>query len=241
MESCNTLNIGSEMYHKIESPLAAFNNFMIDLGEELKELFDEDLFESNNVLFDDENICLFGFIKILRRNKSEIDLKITGLVNKKRSEKLKIVLDNFNTITGIFYKYLFILNDVRSNYDDSISSKYVEKIYEDIIKLDNEKLSNKIYLVPYQNKIFRNYDGTNKNIDPSLDSLLKRYTYVINFLKLGYKKYQWNLIKIFSTDLNESYSIENIRPLDKEYLQQGEVSGDDLYQFLIKLMYYGEF
>lgn len=230
METANTLGIGK----KVESPLAAFNNFMIDLGKELQDIYNYDVFGTNNCMFEDESILLFGFIRLMRVNNG-MGIKFNDVITDDNYKVVKYTLASKSELSSIFFKYLFILNDVRHNYDDSISSKYVENIIEEIQK--NDKFEDKVYLIPFKNKIFKNYD----KIDPLLEKLFTRYTYVLNVKHNGPIQYRWKLIRLLSSELNESYSLENIRPLEKEIIREGLVQKENIYQFMVKLMYYGEF
>lgn len=230
METVNTLGIGK----RVESPMAAFNNFMIDLGKELQDIYKYDVFGTNNCMFEDESILLFGFVKLMRVN-NIMGIKFNDVITDDNYKIVERTLSSKNELSSIFFNYLFILNDIRHNYDDSISSKYVENIIKEIRETD--KFEDKIYLVPYKNKIFRNYD----KIDPSLEKLFTRYTYVLNVRNNGPIQYRWKLIRLLSSELNESYSIENIRPLEKEIIREGLIQKENIYQFMVKLMYYGDF
>lgn len=235
METYNTIFKPKE----IQSPMAAFNNFILSIGKEMQQIFNYDVYGTNNCIFEDESILLFGFIRLVRCENS-MGIKVIDTITSENEQRFKMVFAYKSELATIFYRYLFILNDVRHNYDDSVNSKYVETIVNEII--EDNGFEQKMYLVPFKNKIFRNYDGTERNfIDRDIDKLFSRYTYVISIVHNGPIQYKWKLIRLLSSELNESYCIENTRLLDKEIIRDGLIQKENITQFMIKLMYYGEF
>jgi len=223
---------------KIDSPLSAFNNFMIDISDEFNNIFYPNskkisqLLIKNQILFEDNTITLFNFIKIIYANEKFV-YQFCGLIDAHRCDLIKISLENKSKIFQIFQKYLFIYNDIRSNYDETISQKYVENIYNKIIK--NKSVETEMFLIPFKNKINHLYDVKDK----TLDKLYSKYSYVITFTH-NKSIIEYNIIRVLSSDLDESKSIENTRFLEKDYIKTDTVHLRNLNQFLLKLFYYGE-
>lgn len=237
MECCKTLGLEN----KVDSPLSAFNNILVQIGNELNNVYGIDVFATNNCLFLDSSMLLFNCIKILKVD-DKICLKFSGYVSEKNIKYIRITLDKFRTLKTIFNKYLFIMNDVRKNYDDSVSVEYINSIIDDIYNDPN--VHRKIYLVPLKNKIFENYDKTFDKpvLDKTLEIVLLRYSYIITFVNNGPVYVKYSLIRVLSSDLSESNSIENLRFLEKEVIKSGMLKkDDDLHTFLVKLLIYGEF
>lgn len=230
MDSFNTLKIGE----KIDSPMSAFNNFIIELGNEISNIYDVDVYKTNNCVFYNDNILLFGFIKLIQKG-NEIILKLTSEVNNKKFGLVRKTLDNFDKLSSIAFRYLFILNDIQKNYDDSVSAKYVEDFYNKVINL--HKCQSCHCLVPFKNKILKCYDKDSKEI---LSKLYNKFSYILEVYYKENNYFKCNLVKVLSSDLNESNSIENIRPLEKEILNSNVISKENIYKFLTNLMYYGE-
>ena len=137
---------------KIESPLSAFNNFMIDISKEFDNIFypnakkTNQLLIKNQILFEDKTITLFNFIKIIYSNEKFV-YQFCGLIDSHRGDLIKICLENQTKIFQIFQKYLFIYNDIRSNYDETISLTTTQYKYEITNLTDEELALVKIYRV----------------------------------------------------------------------------------------------
>lgn len=223
---------------QIISPLSAFNNFIIDISREINSVFypnankkENQMLENNQIMFEDSSILLFGFLKIAHK-KQEIIFQFSGGLDNEKIEVVHIFIDNKPKIVSIFQRYLFIVSEISQNYDDSISKKYISTIFEKIKTSNNPT---ELFLVPYKNKINHCYDQKDK----TLEKLYNRFSYVISFIN-NKNKFNYKLMRVLSSDLDENKSLENIRFLEKETIKTDNVNMCDLNKFLINLYFYGE-
>ena len=217
---------------RIQAPVAAFNNFILEIGNELKQIFDEDLYTENNVMFDNTGIILFGVYR-LWCDKNSIQLKINTSINKSNLKQLNKIISNLDELEGIIYKYLFTLNQVSKNMDDSVSYKYCETIVSECLSL--HKNEDKTYLIPYQHKIYNLFDK-----DETIQNIFDRYTYVLNVRSNGPKQVEVKMIRLLSSELSQN-SIDNIKILEKEIIRKCLLTKEYFPKFIKKLMFYGEF
>lgn len=222
------------LVEKIESPLSIFNNIMLEIGNDLSNIYNYDLYGTNNCIFDNDSVLIFGYIKISRINDSKSDILLQFKKKLKESdfEIITKTIDNWKDIKAIVFKYFLMLDTVTENLDSSIKIDYVKSILRDVKK---SNLHDKIYLIPYKNKIFENLD----NHDKTLENVFCKFSYVLNLMKTTKNYYKFSIIRVLSSDLNENNSLESIRPLEKDYLYEGTVHIDNIGKFLKNLMFYG--
>jgi len=220
----------------IASPLSSFNNFIVKISDEVNEIFYPDsennyMLNNNQIIFEDFSMTIFNFIKIYYEN-SEILFKFTCGLNDEKMDIVEHYIENKQELIAIFKKYLFIISEVAQNYDDDISQKYVKTIFDKVRKISGDS---EMFLLPYKNKINHLFDAN----DETLRKLYHKFSYGVVFTN-NKTKVNYKLLRVLSSDLDESKSIENIRFLEKETIKSGTISMCSLNQFLIKLYYYGE-
>lgn len=216
-------------YQQIESPLAAFNNFIVKICEEISDIFGYNLCENNQIISDNDSIILFNYIRISKKGESiQIDFKKPlSILN---IGVYKTIIKNFEKLRDIYFRYVFILEDISQNHDLSISNGYILSILKDI---KNNNFDDKLYFIPFRYKIAKNIGD-----DETLKNLFNKFTYGIKFTKIK-NKYKYDIIRLISSDLNESRCIANIRPLEIDTIVSGFIPTDELNNFLNQLMYYG--
>lgn len=216
----------------IDSPLSAFNNFILNIGEDLNKIFGTNLYAENNVLFDNDGILLFGYIRLSLKN-NEFVFKINTEVNKYNKDNIRVLFDNYYSLETILYKYLFTLNLVTNNFDDSISYRYLDLLVDECFKLDKD--NNKYYLIPYNNKISKLQNDT------TLQNLLNRYSYLLEVRCNGPKQFEVLLLRVLSSELNQNNSIDNVKFLEKEIIRKSIITKEYFPKFINDLMIYGEY
>jgi hypothetical protein len=251
-QSCQNIQVVNSMTNnltnpakRIESPLSAFNNLINQITEKLQLIYllnnEKNPYIKkcanssfiNQLLFEEKCITIFGCIKILLQ-KDDIVFKFCGSYDSAKLELINRTLKNETELKQLFQHYLYIIDSVNNNYDSTISQKYVEMIFNQIINKTIEP--NKMFLVPYKNKIKHLYDSEDK----TLDKLYNRYSYVIKFSVKNNMTFSYRLTRVLSSELNESKSMENVRFEDIEVLKENTLSIDKLEEFLTNLFYYGE-
>ena len=216
----------------IDSPLSAFNNFILNIGEDLNKIFGTNLYAENNVLFDNDGILLFGYIRLSLKN-NEFVFKINTEINKYNKDNIRVLFDNYYSLETILYKYLFTLNLVTNNFDDSISYRYLDLLVDECFKLDKD--NNKYYLIPYKNKISKLRNDT------TLQNLLNRYSYLLEVRCNGPKQFEVLLLRVLSSELNQNNSIDNVKFLEKEIIRKSIITKEYFPKFINDLMIYGEY
>lgn len=229
MESFNTLNKNGV---KISSPVAAFNNFMLELTKEISLIYNQNVCEKNNCIFNDNEILLFGWIKLMK----DAGIQLLKPITKSNKDLVIITLDNTDKLIEIMNKYFFIKNDVINNFDTDVSKKYVDDVIKEIKSTHVDDLVYKLYYIPFKHKISKLVDI----VDGSFDKLFNRYTYVLNVKNSGPIKYEYRIIRLLSSEYNESYSIDNIEIEQETIMLNNVFDKSDLSKFIQKLMYYGE-
>jgi hypothetical protein len=220
-------------YKKIESPLSAFNNILNQIVNKLLLLYDKkqnDVDFVNSLLFEENAITILGKIKIVYKQE-KIGLKFLGIFD--NYDLIHKTLKNELELKQIFQHYLFTISSLTNNFDSSISQKYVDNIIEQVQKPDYDK--NIYYVIPYKNKIKHLYDVNDK----LFENLYTKYSYVLK-LDSNRLTFSYNLLRVLSTDLNESKSLENLRFEDIEVLKTDTLPINRLSNFLTDLFYYGE-
>jgi len=220
------------------SPLSAFNNFIQEISRMCDEVFYPDyrgnvnqMLMRNEIFFEDYSILFFNFIKLSYVDHGikinfigDIDMDKLSYVEKFIVEKEKIIF--------LFQKYLYIISEVSENYDHTIAQKYVDDIFK---KVKSTKTETEMFLVPHKNKINHLFD----NNDHTLEKLYNKFSYVITFINNKHT-FTYKLMRVLSSDLDESKSLENIRFLEKETIKFDTINIFELSNFLCKLYYYGE-
>lgn len=236
MESINTLKFGE----KINSPMSAFNNFLLQIGEELSTLYGTNVYGSENCIFNDKSIILFGFIKLLKTKTNNLGIKFLDVIDEVNFKLVQITINNKTLLSSVLFRYLFVLNDITKNYDDSVSEKYVSDILSDL----KQNKFDKFWIIPFKNKVCRSLE---KN--ELFSENYEKFTYILGAKPIknarggnkNNQKHILQIIKVLSSDLDESKSLENVRFLEKEVVKEICIKPSEYQKFLINLMYYGEF
>lgn len=223
----------------VESPLSAFNNLLNQIAKKFEVIYIGDnsrgnvrsLSFINQMLFDEKSITLFGKIKLIYQN-NDFKFKFSGEYNVESLEIIQKTLDNSAELMQLFQQYLFIVSTINKNFDHTVSETYVKTI-SDAIK--EHKATNQLFLVPHKAKIQHCYDSSDK----TLDSIFNRYSYLIKFTTTK-THFRYKLLRVLSSELNESKSLDNIRFEDIDVIKEDMLRLDGLDDFLVKLFYYGE-
>ena len=101
-----------EIYQQIESPLASFNNFILTISEQLSEIYEYNLAKNNDIIFDNDSINLFGYIKFQKDKNNKIQLYIKKAISSNNLNIIEKTISNYTKLCSIFYRYLFIFNDI---------------------------------------------------------------------------------------------------------------------------------
>lgn len=218
-------------FKKVKSPIIYFNNFLLGICKELESIFDKNLFESNEIVFDNSSIILFGSYRLFIDNDA-LKLKVNQVLDADSVKNLEIIVRNFSILEIIVFKYIFTLMQVTQNYDLDISNKFCKLVCDECYSL--EKDETKEYLLPYKNKLIQLYD------DKTLQNIMDRYSYVLNVRRNGPKYFEVKMIRVLSGELSQN-NIDNIKPLEKEIIRKCLLSIDYFPTFINKLMVYGEF
>jgi hypothetical protein len=222
---------------KISSPLSSFNNILLQITKDIEQIYlgnietNPNMDFVNNLLFEEKSITIFGQIKILLKN-DKINFKFCGefrdfcFIEKTTANKQQ--LEYF------FQQYIFLIDSLTKNFDNSVSYKFIENVYNEIVSNVNPQ---KIFLVPIKDKIKRYYDSN----DSTLDNLYNRYSYVVKFIKQPNNRLiRYKLLRVLSSELDQVKSIDNIRFEDIDTIKDGNLSTERLPKFLEELFYYGE-
>lgn len=218
-------------YEKIESPLASFNNFIVTLCEQLSEIYNCDLTKTSNIIFDNDSINLFGYVKITKDVADELKICFKQPLNTKTFDIIKTTVENFSKINFIFFRYMFILNDISKNYDSTVSLNYIKSIITD---LKNNNFEDKLYFIPFRHKIANDIEDNH-----TLENLYNKFSYGISFSESTNKSLKYSITRLISSDLDESKCIANIRPLEIDKIVTGYVLNENIENFLKQLMIYG--
>lgn len=222
----------------IDSPISVFNNLLNQFSKELADIYvgetkpNERIAFINKLLFENKSITIYGCIKIYIQD-DNIFYKFLGKFDSLRLNIINQTIDNEVKIFRIFQQYLFLINSLTKNLDSSISQKYVESIYEEII---NKDYSDKMFYIPYKNKIKHLYDSDDK----ILENLYNRFSYIARFKKISKHNISYKIVRVLSSELKESKVIENLRFEETEVIKEGNTNTFKFTEFLINLFYYGE-
>lgn len=224
----------SKTAKRIDSPLSAFNNIMIDISKQLEKIYLDDSNKNidfiNNLIFENTSITICGTVKIMYLETiKKFTIKFLGCYDSNNIDIVKITVDNTPTLFSILQYYMFMVSTFSGNIDLSISQAFIDSIYESILRKEN-----KTYLIPYKNKIKHLYDSN----DNTLDKLYNRFSYMITFVN-NEKRIKYSLKRVLSSELNESKCLDNIRFEDCETLLTNSIDNCYLQKFLIDLFYYG--
>lgn len=218
-------------YQQIESPLASFNNFIITLCDKISNIYGYDLSKNNDIIFTNDSIILFNYIKLSKDNINKIKIEIKKPISFDNILIIKETLDNYNTLSSIYYNYIFILNDISKKYDSSVALSYINSIIQDII---SNNFENRTYFIPYRYKIANDIKD-----NETLANLYNKFSYGLQISKSS-KNYKYKIIRLISSDLDESKCIANIRPLEIDTIVKGYFLKDKIEEFLKNLMFYGQ-
>lgn len=225
---------------KIESPIVAFNNLLLQISEQIEEIYypnkttklSENVEFLNKLLFEEKSITIFGYIKLVYHN-NNFGVKFNGVLDD--FTKVQITIDNYSKLCQIFQNYLYIIQTTSINLDPTISQNHVQSLFEQIS--NNQINTEQYFILPFKNKIKHLYDFE-KN-DKTLETIFNRYSYVIKFAVENRQTFRYKFYRVLSSSLNESNSLENIRFEDIELLKKDIVSINKLQHFLVELFYYG--
>lgn len=221
----------TEEFQKIESPLASFNNFIIVICNQLSEIYGYDLTKNNDIIFDNDSINLFGYIKITKDLVNDIKIFVKKPITHSNKNIINITLSNYKELCSIYYRYAFIFNDISNNFDASVTTAYINSILKDI---ETNNYENKTYFIPFRHKIAEEIKD-----NETLKNLYNKFSYGLQIKKLS-KNYRYNIIRLISSDLDEAKCIENIRPLEIDIIVSGYINGDKVSEFFKNLMFYGK-
>ena len=220
-----------EIYQQIESPLASFNNFILTISEQLSEIYEYNLAKNNDIIFDNDSINLFGYIKFQKDKNNKIQLYIKKAISSNNLNIIEKTISNYTKLCSIFYRYLFIFNDISNNFDSSITTEYINSILKDI---ETNNFENKLYFIPFRYKIANEIKD-----NETLKNLYNKFSYGLQ-IKKSLKNYNYNIIRLISSDLDESKCIANIRPLEIDNIITGYIKKDNIVEFFKNLMFYGK-
>lgn len=229
-----TGNVGVE----IESPLAIFNNIVLNLTQKLERIYripeNKNMFFRNNLIFEKSSITIFGKIKVhLKQN--EIYFKFSGDLTSADLNLIEITIQNQIEIKEILQYYLFMMNSIYNNLDSSICHNYIEKIHNKILK-NSKQIRDEYFVIPIKNKI----PELQQTDDKSLLNIFNRYSFIVRFEKETNTHFKYKIHKVLTSALNPSKSIENLRFHEIDLVQNASVELGKLQDFLVKLFYYGE-
>lgn len=226
-------------YKTIESPVSNFNNLITKLSTELDNIYNPNhkgklikLLSDNQLIFDSNSILIYNFIRIKKNCIGTYVFNFERDIDSSQLHLIEITLENIPILFDILNRYLFVVNCVTKNMDDSVSQKYIESIYN-LVMSNQLTIDNNCFLVPYKRKIRHLCDS-----DKTIENLYSKFEYIITFNKQ--MNISYSLMRVLSSDLNESKSIENIRYLEKETIKTGIINKDRFPNFLKELFYYGE-
>ncbi len=223
----------NQIYTEVDSPMALFNNFMVAIGEQLSEIYEYDLFKNNDIIFDNDSILLFGYIKLCKNTSDELQLLIKKPIVLKLIKQVKLTIDNFRKLEDIYCQYMTIFNDISKNYDSSITERYITIIFADLCR---NNISKKVYFIPHRHKIANEIQDND-----TLANLYNKFAYGLTFHELKTPGlYKYSIIRMIASDLNESKCIANIRPLEIDTVITGKLTLKESKDFLTDLMYYGK-
>lgn len=224
----------SKTVKRIESPLSAFNNIMIDISKQLELIYLDESNKNinfiNNLIFENNTITICGCVKVVYIDKDKkFGLKFLGCYDSNNIDIVQKSITNIDKLFGILQYYMFMISTFGGNIDLSVSQAFIDSIYESVLRKENKN-----YLIPFKNKIKHLYD---KN-DGTLDNLYNRFSYMITFINNG-NRIKYSLKRVLSSELNESKCLDNIRFEDCEVIVSNTIDSDNLQKFLIDLFYYG--
>lgn len=220
----------------IESPLSAFNNLLLQNSNRLQKIYcnePNNIIFMNNLIFDNASILIYGCIKLLYVD-NKFSVRFIGNFHSDKICLINKTLQNIKELEEIFNNYLYLVNNITNNFDDKISEKYVNDLFNNIT--DNTFAKNKYHLVPYKNKIKHLYD----NNDKVLDKLYNKYTYLIKFNRKSKLTFSFTLVKALSSEFSECKSLENLRFEEIDIILEETLPIQSLKQFLFNFFFYGD-
>lgn len=230
------------VYNQIESPLSAFNNFMVQITERLDKIIYPNnytginqLTAKNQIIFDNSSIMLMNLFKLSLFN-NKLHIKVLRPLCCSEFKVLNVLTENFSIIESCYYQYLMMYNKIASNCDE-VPYQLVNGLIETLE--DPTKEISKFYLIPFKTKVQHLYDA--KASGDVLSKLVNRYTYVINF-KRNKKaaQFSYKIYRMLSSELSQSKSLDNVDFINEEVIKQDTLSMPLLKRFVEQLFYYGE-
>lgn len=249
----------TQAYNKIESPLVLFNNIQLNITNQLDEIFYPEfhtgcksgqsfknhivarLVLKNQLLFENKSITLFNCFKLCTSSSKmyvkvlkplDIDLmRVAGLMN-----------ENFGKIEFLFFQYVSMLEKISKNYDDSISTKFVETL---IINLANNKSEayGQYFQIPHKMKIRKLYDspGMDESMKRLINNIFGKYDYAIKF----HKEYptsstiKFSIVRLLCSSLPENLNLDCLKFDEIDVISSGTFPSENVQSFVSELMYYG--
>lgn len=254
MGTLTKTGIVSELTNFNDSPLIIAQKILKNISENLSLVFYQNkdtLVLNNEILFQDKSIVLFGFIKLILFKPSEdskdfeLRLRFIGDVNPLTAGiYINIALREQTILYQELVNYCFLMEFFNEKFDDSINIEMINQVSEQIINSigsGGNCLSSKYWLIPYQNKIERNYDKS----EPIKNSnIWNKYSYILR-IKIRKAPNQKDVIyyqiwKVYDNNLDKSKSIENLRFLEEDLIVENVLDRNKIFKFVYNLFYYGE-
>lgn len=224
---------------KIESPLSSFNNILSDITKNLEHiLFPKKLklAENNQIIFDNKNIIIMGYIKLGLLN-DELHLKINKPINKSDQIFLSNLLLNWDNVSLEFFRYFQMYNNIANNFDD-IPYQLVDSVISNInycLRTNNNQISN--LLIPYKKKISKLYDSDKEY----LVNFYNRFEYILKINIVNKTNFEYLVFRVLSSELSENKNeLNNLRYQEQDLIKKGNLKIHQIENFIQKLFYYGE-
>ena len=246
-------------YTRIESPLVLFNNIQMNITEQFDEIFYPEfhtgcksgqsfkntnvakLVIKNQILFENKSITLFNCFKLVCAS-SKMYVKVLKPLDAELLKLLGLLSSNEGKIDFLFFQYVSMLEKISKNYDDTISTKFVETL---IINLANNRPEafDKYFQIPHKMKIRRLYDSPEmeETMKRLMDNIFGRYDYAIKF----HKEYptsstiKFSIVKLLCARLPENLNLESLKFDEIDVISSGTFPSENVQSFVSELMYYG--
>jgi len=232
--------------HLTEAPISIFNNITSKISQEFEQIFYFDdinykfnknkslLSSSGNIMFNDNTIILFNFIK-LHFHRNELMIKI--LKPNLNQNDLKIIChlqNDWNKVNMLFNHYILMYNNIAHGIDD-VPNQLINNIIDSFI---NDKINdNDFFIIPYKKKISHLYD----NDKAYLENIFNRYGYILKLHKKRNSNFEYRIYRVVSNKLNQDKNeLKNIRFEESDLISNEILPISMLTTFINKLYFYGE-
>lgn len=212
---------------KLIMPIEKFNRFLKTIGSELEEVFeDSNIYMNNRVIFDNTGILLYETFQLGIENE-ELFVKCLNQIDSENKCYLECIIKHFKKLENILVRYLFVLKETSKNYNDSVSFKKIEALYENCLNLEVGEYGKQgkplKYQLNFKQKIYERY------LSKTIQNVFERFNYLLEIYRNGPKMFDCRLLQ-----KNESLQ-------EKSVINKSLVPIDYLQTFLINIMIYGEF